>query len=110
MSFYRSILSILYHLSAKLLYNYPVAPDARVLLGLEVWRGSNWTPAPFLAIETLQNNYTSSSSLFICGHGLVASIIAECDCFSLDIAQYESIIQRIDELVTIRWTGAGNWD
>jgi hypothetical protein len=80
------------HLASRLLHNYLIAPDACVLLGLEVRRGSNWTSIPFLAIETLQNNYTSSSSLFICGPGLVTSVIAKRDWLSLDVTQFKSII------------------
>jgi len=67
------------HLASRSLYNYLIAPDACVLLSLEVKRGSNWTSIPFLAIKTLQNNHTSSSSLFICGRGLVTSVIAKRD-------------------------------
>jgi hypothetical protein len=78
--------------SSRLLYNYLIAPDARVLLGLEVRRGSNWTSMPFLAIETLQNNYTSSGSLFIYGPGLVTSVIAKRDWLSLDFTYFKSII------------------
>jgi hypothetical protein len=67
------------YLASRLLYNYLIAPDACVLLGLEVRRGSNWTSIPFLTIKTLQNNYTSSSSLFIYGPRLVTSVIAKRD-------------------------------